>query len=760
VLGMLHFALQPKGILFLGSAETVGDLEQEFATIHRKWKIFEKNRDVRLPVSHREPLSVRGLTAPAVAPPLARVQREEMLASEAFGAFLRGDQAVCLLVTPSHELLQVFGDPRGLLHVPEGKATGEVTKMVPKELALPLNTALHKASKDEAPVAYRGMEIKQDGQSRYVDLRVTHHPSTNVAQEFFMILLQDAPASSAMSATTVQFDADSQSGQRITDLEQDLQQTKENLQATIEELETTNEEQQATNEELLASNEELQSTNEELQSVNEELYTVNSEYQKKIQELTELNNDMDNLLQSTQIGTVFLDKQLRIRKFTPAATKVINLMEHDVGRPIDHISYGINIDQEGLLGLVKSVLETDSHVERDVESRAGACLLMRIDSYRDETGQTDGVVLTFVDITERKRAQEKFRGLLEAGPDAMVIVDSDGKIVVVNAQTERLFGHDREELVGQHIDMLIPERFRAGDHEHRSGYFADLHGLRKDGTEFPVDISLTPFETEQGVLRVGAIRDVTDRKRGEEAIERANAELARKNTELEQFVRTVSHDLKSPIVTIQGFIGHLKRDAESGRADRLDSFAQHIEDAAARMRQSIDDLLELSRIGHVTMKPEITSTLDLVQRVVKDHAEEINAKHVSVEIQSDLPPVFGDPAQLIQVFDNLVANALRYGCSSDAPQIRIGASTEEGEVRLFVHDNGPGIPPQYQQRIFGLFEQLDEGGEGTGVGLAIVQRIVEFHQGRVWVESAIGEGATFWVAFPGQAAGGVSATVT
>ncbi|MHC4093614.1 MAG: CheR family methyltransferase, partial [Planctomycetota bacterium] len=457
VLSMLHFALRPKGILFLGSAETVGDLEQEFATIHRKWKIFEKNRDVRLPVSHREPLSVRGLYSPraeAVAPPLARVQREEMLASEAFGAFLRGDQAVCLLVTPSHELLQVFGDSRGLLHVPEGKATGEATKMVPKELALPLNTALHKASKDEAPVAYRGMEIKQDGQSRYVDLRVTHHPSTNVAQDFFMILLQDAPASSAMSATTVQFDADSQSGQRITDLEQDLQQTKENLQATIEELETTNEEQQATNEELLASNEELQSTNEELQSVNEELYTVNAEYQKKIQELTELNNDMDNLLQSTQIGTVFLDKQLRIRKFTPAATKVINLMEHDVGRPIDHISYGINIDQEGLLGLVKSVLETDSHVERDVESRAGACLLMRIDSYRDETGQTDGVVLTFVDITERKRAQEKFRGLLEAGPDAMVIVDSDGKIVVVNAQTERLFGHDREELVGQHIDSI------------------------------------------------------------------------------------------------------------------------------------------------------------------------------------------------------------------------------------------------------------------------------------------------------------------
>jgi signal transduction histidine kinase len=217
---------------------------------------------------------------------------------------------------------------------------------------------------------------------------------------------------------------------------------------------------------------------------------------------------------------------------------------------------------------------------------------------------------------------------------------------------------------------------------------------------------------------------VTDRKRGEEAIERANAELARKNTELEQFVRTVSHDLKSPIVTIQGFIGHLKRDAESGRTDRLGSFAQHIEDGAVRMRRNIDDLLELIRIGHMTIKPEVASTLDLVQRVVQDHAEEINAKHVSVEIQSDLPSVFCDPAHLIQVLDNLVANALKHGCSGDAPQIRIGASTEEGEVRLFIRDDGPGIAPQDQERIFGLFEQLDKGGDGTGIGLAIVKRIL------------------------------------
>ncbi|MHC4319683.1 MAG: PAS domain S-box protein, partial [Planctomycetota bacterium] len=621
VLGMLHFALQPQGILFLGSAETVGDLGEEFATIHQKWKIFQKARDVRLPLSRREPLSVRGLYAPEVTPPQARVRREETLASAAFGAFLRGDQAVCLLVTPSHELLQVFGDPRRLLHVPEGKATADVTTMVPKELALPLNTALHKARRDEAPVTYRGVQIKQDGQSRPVDLRVTHHPSRNVGPEFFMILLQDAPASSAMPTTTVQFDADSQSAQRITDLEQDLQQTKENLQATIEELETTNEEQQATNQELLASNEELQSTNEELQSVNEELYTVNAEYQNKIQELTDLNNDIDNLLQSTDIGTVFLDKELRIRKFTPAATNVINLLEHDVGRPIDHISYGITINRQDLLGQVKSVLETDSHVECDVESRTGAALLMRIDPYRDETGQADGVVLTFVDITERKRAQEKFHGLMESAPDAMVIVDADGKIVVVNAQTERLFGHDRRELLGQHIDMLFPERFRERHREHRSSHFArpgdrslgsdlELHGLHKDGTEFPVEISLNAFGTEDGTLMVSAIRDVTERKRAEEAIDRARcltSELSLAEDRERRRIAAHLHDeIGSTLAAAKINLGQLRESEPTTEARQALSEVRLLIDTAIKSIRSLT--FDLAPPGNATASSASSKT--------------------------------------------------------------------------------------------------------------------------------------------------------
>jgi two-component system CheB/CheR fusion protein len=269
VLSTLHFALQPKGVLFLGAAETVGNLQEEFNTLHQKWQIFEKKREVRLPLSMAGRLLPRAVQGPPLVGEAADAGiglRLESMTAEAFGATLRQQQAICVLVSASNELLQIIGDPALFLRVPEGKAPLDVTKMVPKPLALPLNTALHRARTQNVPVSHNGVKVEQ----RYVDLLVMHHAGGKASPEFLMVLLKHATA--AVAGTPIEYDADSQAVQRIADLELDLQQTRENLQATIEQLETTNEEQQATNQEMLASNEELQSTNEELQSVNEELY--------------------------------------------------------------------------------------------------------------------------------------------------------------------------------------------------------------------------------------------------------------------------------------------------------------------------------------------------------------------------------------------------------------------------------------------------------------------------------------------------------
>ncbi len=239
---------------------------------------------------------------------------------------------------------------------------------------------------------------------------------------------------------------------RLDDLEQELQYTREHLSATIEELETSNEELQATNEELVAANEELQSTNEELHSVNEELYTVNAEYQNKIDELTQLTNDIDNLLRSTDIGTVFLDTQLRIRKLTPAIGRSFHLLPQDIGRPIEHIAS--NLEYPPLLDDLREVLETGRGVEREVRNRQGAWLLMRVLPYRTETGAIEGVVLTFTDITAVRRAQQdlrqseaNFRQLADFVNAIFWLTSPDGSMIIyVSPAYEKIWKRSLESL--------------------------------------------------------------------------------------------------------------------------------------------------------------------------------------------------------------------------------------------------------------------------------------------------------------------------
>ncbi|MBT8485589.1 MAG: HAMP domain-containing protein [Phycisphaerales bacterium] len=235
-------------------------------------------------------------------------------------------------------------------------------------------------------------------------------------------------------------------------------------------------------------------------------------------------------------------------------------------------------------------------------------------------------------------------------------------------------------------------------------------------------------------------------------IQARDAELEQRNEEMEQFVYTASHDLKSPLVTIQGFVGHLRQDLGDGRHDRLDRFAGRVEEAARRMRRNIDDLLELSRIGRISSDPVAVDAAELTRSVVADHEAEISERGVVIEINEPLPTLFVDPDRLRQVIDNLLTNALKYGCNEEASRIEIGGRETDREQELSIRDHGAGIEPRYHDRIFRLFERLDTERDGTGVGLAIVKRIVELHGGRVWVESASGAGTTFFIRFPRRSA--------
>lgn len=461
VLRLLHFALAPQGILFLGSSETLGDLSDEFVCLESKWKVFRKRRDISLSLGQ---LARRTVVIPiqSVTRNKSKNARLERLLKEVFKYCLSDRKITCLLVDRDNQLLRVFYNAAQLLEFPIGEAVLDVTEIVHPSLKLPLSTALHRTKRDHQSVLYTGIKIERDSEELTVSLRIGFKADDTALEDYLIVVLEiEEPTGS--SASTRRFEVDEEAAQQLTELEYELQQTRENLQITIEELETTNEEQQATNEELLASNEELQSTNEELQSVNEELYTVNAEHQNKIDELTQLNNDIDNLLRSTDIGVVFLDSELNIRKFTPAATEAINIKSKDIGRSIADLTN--NLNYPNLTETLHQVIERQEPYQQEVTiTRTSETLLMRVNVYLKENGRNDGVVVTFIKISELKQVEEQLHqtnSLLEnlyaTSPAGLSLQDSELKYLRINQALADINVHSIEEHIGKTTREIVPD---------------------------------------------------------------------------------------------------------------------------------------------------------------------------------------------------------------------------------------------------------------------------------------------------------------
>jgi PAS domain S-box-containing protein len=376
---------------------------------------------------------------------------------------------------------------------------------------------------------------------------------------------------------------------------------------------------------------------------------------------------------------------------------------------------------------------------------------------------SEGILVTAAirDISVRRAAEQnlaqmegRYRGLLEAAPDAMVVVNQEGEIVLLNVQAEKQFGYHRDELIGQRVKNIIPEGFAerlaadglrsaADALAQQIGTGIELVGQRKDGSTFPIEIMLSPLESAEGILVTAAIRDITKRKEADARLAQVN-ELKRSNEELGQFAYVASHDLQEPLRMVASYTQLLSRRYKGKLDADADQFIAFAVDGATRMQQLIQDLLAYSRVGTQEMDLDDTSSEEALQQAIEDLHGAIEESGALVTHDA-LPNVRADESQLRQLFQNLVGNAIKYQ-GPGIPRVHVSAArTGEKKWMFSVQDNGLGIDPRYFERIFGMFQRLHKREEfaGTGIGLAICKKIIERHGGTISVESQPGQGSNF-----------------
>jgi two-component system, chemotaxis family, CheB/CheR fusion protein len=765
ILSLFHFALRPQGVLFLGSAESAASVSAHFEPVSKKHRIYRhigtsRPGEVEFPLGARD-----GGRLPPKALAQQAVQRRPGFIELSQRALLDAYAPASVLVNDKHEGLYFFGPVDRYLKVASGEDTRDVLAMAREGLRAKLKSALQRTREERAPVTLTGAQLKRNGSS--VSVGITARPVESAGEALFLVSFAEGPAVQAAPTGPVEAPADVA---RVAQLEQELEATRADLQSAIRDLELANEEQKGINEEAMSVNEEFQSTNEELetskeelQSLNEELTALNSQLQETVEQQRATASDLQNILNSTEVATLFLDADLNIRFFTPAAKSLFNVIASDVGRPLADLTR--RFEDDNLLADARAVLATQTPVKREVRAHDGGWFMRGMLPYRSDERGIEGVVITFADISEMKAAELEIEAartyldsIIATIRQPLVVLDEALRVVSASASFYRVFSIAPEVAIGRslpaagaHLDVPALRDFLAA---------IQARGATIDGHEVELELpglGRRAFLMSARVLRevpsahrkiLVATDDVTEARREGKALEAAKSEAERANIGKSRFLAAASHDLRHPLQTITLLQGMLEKRVQDEATLKL---VHRLDETVSTMAGMLDKLLDINQLEAGIVSPAITDFP--IKRLLDEMRTEFAYHAASDDLDWRVVPssltVRSDPRLLGQIIRNLLSNAVKY---TSEGKILLGCRRRGDKLRIEVRDTGPGIPELELQAIFEEFHQLDnparERSKGLGLGLAIVLRLAELLGHKVDVRSRVGVGSVFAVEVP------------
>jgi two-component system CheB/CheR fusion protein len=787
VLQMFRYALKPGGYLFLGTSESADAAGNLFTAIDKKNRIFRMDAGGQsrgyaayltdragdsLPVLHR-----RGAREAERSPQQSALAQQHLQA-------LQSISPASVLIDEEHEILHLSSNASRFMERNAGVVSNNLLNNVGAELRLELRTALFKAAQSGAKVVAQVRRLGADGDSS--TLRIEVHPiaDSDQAKRVLVVFSETTDVAAEIESDRGE-GASATHFQMLGNLEEDNRQLKLDLQDTLErsalsneELKASNEELQAINEELRSATEELETSKEELQSMNEELGMVNIELRSKVEERGQINDDLQNLISSSGIATVFVDSGMRIKRFTPQASKLFSLIASDLGRSLLDITSRLNYGE--LATDAATVFDDLKVIERQITTNDDRHFLARILPYRTVDDKIGGAVLTFVDVTELRAARERAAeseerlqvAVASTSDFAIITTNEAGSIETWNVGAVRVFGYSAAEAQGHPISLIFTEQDRLiglPQAEMRIALEtgrAEQEGWRrrKDGSTIYCSGVMTRLHTSAGTGFSKIARDLTGSKQQELAqenllLKEQQVSLdARRAVEMkDRFLAVMSHELKQPLNIMQVSAELLTRLPETQDIDAVIRIGKTIQRAVSSQTKIINDLLDLSRIRTGKLRLDIgpVDLSGLIRSLAAAAAGDFVARDIALEVECEDEVVCHcDKVRAEQVFWNLIANAIKF--TPKAGSVRIGLAIEGNFAKVSVADTGLGIEAAFLPTIFDMFNQADSQSapvnSGLGIGLALVKEIVQAHGGRVEAASeGLGRGSVFTVWMPVQA---------